>query len=101
MEDLGNNSTIAITIVTAIIGGIGYLVKYILNKRDENQKRIFEERDKDKAEIKENITNLQSDMKKVKKHLKDVSAMVLKCEHPDCPTKKILADYWEREEELL
>lgn len=92
------STEVVLAIITAVSGGVAYLAKYILNKRDEAQKRVLEQRDKDKAEIKENITNLQNDMKNVKKHLRNVSAMVMKCEHEDCPTKKILADYWEKED---
>lgn len=91
---------IVTTIVTAIIGGIGYLTKYILNKRDEAQKRVFEERDKDKEEIKGDIDNLKSDVKSLKRHVHNVSAIILKCDNPDCPTKAKLAEYWEKEEEM-
>lgn len=99
MEDIFSPAIVT-TIVTAAIGGIGFLVKYVLNKRDENQKRVFEERDKDKAEIKENIATLQKDVKNLKRHVHNVSAMVLKCDNPNCPTKEKLAEYWEKEEEL-
>ena len=89
---------ILMTVVTAVIGGVAWLVKRYFNKKDEQQKRIFDERDKDKQEIKENIKNLQSDVKTMKRHLTVVSAMVLKCDNPDCPTKKELAAYLEKED---
>lgn len=92
------STEVVLAIITAVSGGVAYLAKYILNKRDEAQKRLFEQRDKDKAEIKGNITNLQNDMKTVKKHLHNVSAMVMKCDNPDCPTKKKLAEYFEKED---
>lgn len=85
-------------IVPSVIAGIGFLVKYILNKRDEAQKKVFEERDKDKAEMKEDITNLKKDVKELKRHNHNITAMVLKCKHPDCETKEMLAQYWEKEE---
>lgn len=91
---------IVTTIVAAVISGIAYIVKYILNKRDEAQKRVFEQRDKDKEEIKGNIATLQKDVKTLKRHVHNVSAMVLKCDNPDCPTKQKLAEYWDKEEDL-
>lgn len=82
---------IILAIVTAVVSGIGYLTKYILNKRDEAQKRVFEQRDKDKAQIKADITEL-------KKDVRNISAIVLKCDNPDCQAKKMLAEYWEKKD---
>ena len=97
MENLFSTEVI-LAVLSAIAGGVAWLVKHYIAKKDEEQKRIFEERDRDKQEIKQNIKDLQSDVKEVKKHLRNVSAMVLKCENPECPTKKALADYWERQD---
>lgn len=85
------STEIILAIVTAVVSGIGYLTKYILNKRDEAQKRVFEQRDKDKAQIKADITEL-------KKDVRNISAIVLKCDNPDCQAKKMLAEYWEKKE---
>lgn len=85
------STEIILAIITAIVSGIGYLTKYILNKRDEAQKRVFEQRDKDKAQIKADITEL-------KKDVRNISAIVLKCDNPDCQAKKMLAEYWEHKE---
>jgi len=80
-----------LAIIGAVVSGIGYLTKYILNKRDEAQKRVFEQRDKDKAQIKADIAEL-------KKDVRNISAIVLKCDNPDCQAKKMLAEYWEKKE---
>lgn len=85
------STEIILAIVTAVVSGIGYLTKYILKKRDEAQKRVFEQRDKDKAQIKADITEL-------KKDVKNISAIVLKCDNPDCQAKKMLAEYWEKKD---
>lgn len=85
------STEIILAIVTAVVSGIGYLTKYILNKRDEAQKRVFEQRDKDKAQIKADITEL-------KKDVRNISAFVLKCDNPDCQAKKMLAEYWEKKD---
>lgn len=86
------STEIILAIITAVVSGIGYLTKYILNKRDEAQKRVFEQRDKDKAQIKADITEL-------KKDVRNISAIVLKCDNPDCQAKKMLAEYWEKKDE--
>ena len=85
------STEIILAIIGAVVSGIGYLTKYILNKRDEAQKRVFEQRDKDKAQIKADITEL-------KKDVRNISAIVLKCDNPDCQAKKMLAEYWEKKE---
>lgn len=85
------STEIILAIITAVVSGIGYLTKHILNKRDEAQKRVFEQRDKDKAQIKADITEL-------KKDVRNISAIVLKCDNPDCQAKKMLAEYWEKKE---
>lgn len=94
------STEVIMAVVSAVIGGVAWLVKRYFEKKDEEQKRIFAERDADKAAIKENIKELQNDVSNVKKHLRNVSAMVLKCENPECPTKKALADYWERQQDI-
>lgn len=85
------STEIILAIIGAVVSGIGYLTKYILNKRDEAQKRVFEQRDKDKAQIKADITEL-------KKDVRNISAIVLKCDNPDCQAKKMLAEYWEKKD---
>lgn len=85
------STEIILAIVTAVVSGIGYLTKYILRKRDEAQKRVFEQRDKDKAQIKADITEL-------KKDVRNISAIVLKCDNPNCQAKKMLAEYWEKKD---
>lgn len=85
------STEVILAIIAAVVSGIGYLTKYILRKRDEAQKRVFEQRDKDKAQIKADITEL-------KKDVRNISAIVLKCDNPDCQAKKMLAEYWEKKE---
>lgn len=81
------STEVIILIITSVCGGIGWLVKYILNKRDENQKRIFEKRDKEREEIKKDISDL-------KKDVRNISGIILDCDKEGCVTKKKLAEYW-------
>ena len=86
MEDTTVTYVVA-PIVTAIIAGIGWLVK-----------RYFAGRDADKAEMKQDIENLKADVKKTNKKLNDITSIVIGCEHPDCPSRKLLSDYMKKEE---
>lgn len=61
----GTITYIVTPLLSAALGGIAWLVKRYFEKNDEEQKRIFEQRDKDKQEMKDNISNLQSDMSTV------------------------------------
>lgn len=79
-------TSVIVPIVTAVIGGIGWLVKRYFDKKEEEQKRIFEQRDKDKAEMKNDIKQLRQDVDYV-------IGAVVGCDHADCPTKKAVADY--------
>lgn len=86
-------------IVSALIGGAAWLVKYILNKRDENQKRIFEERDRDKQHIKDTIEKLEVKVENTSKELKNMQALIIGCEHEDCPNRARLRDYLLKKED--
>lgn len=74
-------------LVTAIIAGIGFLVKHILNKRDERHREEIEERDRRRDEIEKSINELKKDNLKLQ-------AELLGCENPDCPAKRVMADYY-------
>ena len=96
MENVITPEIMAI-IVPSVLAGIGFLGKYVLNKRDEAQKRVFEQRDKDKEDIKNRIVKLEKKATRFENQLHNVMGMIIKCEDPECPTKKILANYWEKE----
>lgn len=91
-------------LVTAIIGGIGYLVKYMLNKRDKRHEEEIEERNKRRDEIEQRLTKAEQLQEKTEKRLEHAEkrftraiAFVAECSHPDCPTRSRLAE-WLREE---
>lgn len=98
MPDISGTTTTISAIATAVISGLAYLAKYILDNRDKKQKEVFEARDKDKAEMKEDIRNLKSDVKDLNTQVHKVTAIVLSCDNPDCPTKKKLAEYWKEKD---
>lgn len=85
---------IVLAIIGAVVSGIAGVwkaIQWFIERRDEQQKKVFEQRDKDKAQIKADITEL-------KKDVRNISAIVLKCDNPDCQAKKMLAEYWEKKE---
>lgn len=92
------STEVVLAIIAALSAGIGYLGKWFLNKRDEAQKRVFEQRDKDKAEIRENIETLKGEVADVKKDVRDISAIILECDNPSCTAKKKLAEHWRNKE---
>lgn len=79
-------TSVIVPIITAVIGGIGWLVKRYFDKKEEEQKRIFEQRDKDKAEMKDDIKQVRADVD-------FLLGAVIGCDRPDCPTKKVVAEY--------
>ena len=81
-------------IVTAVIAGIGYLVKYILNKRDKKHEEEIEERNKRRDEIESRLTKAEQKQAKAEqkqaetdKKLSLVIVAIAECEHKDCPTR--------------
>lgn len=79
-------------LVTAVIGGIGYIVKYILNKRDKKHQEEIEERNKRRDEIERRLT-------KTENKLNFVIGLVIGCDHPDCHARGKLAEYMKMENE--
>lgn len=73
-------------ILSAMIGGVAWYTKHFIEKRDEAQNKVFEQRDKDKAEMKKDISDL-------KKDVNNMIGIVLSCDKPDCPSKKLLGEY--------
>lgn len=73
---------IAVPLVSALVGGIGWLVKRYFNKRDE-----------DKAEIKADIVGLKNEVRETKDKVEDIASIIIGCDHPDCPSRKALAEY--------
>ena len=78
-------------LVTAAIAGIGFLVKYALGKRDERHREEIEERDRRRDEIEKSINELKKDNLKLQ-------AALLGCDNPDCPAKKVMADYYKNKQ---
>lgn len=79
-------------LVTATIGGIGYIVKYILNKRDKKHQAEIEERNKRRDEIERRLT-------KTENKLNFVIGLVIGCDHPDCHARGKLAEFMKMENE--
>lgn len=77
-------------LVTAIIAGIGWLVKYILAKRDKRHEEEIEERNKRRSEIEERLTKSEQRQERTDKKLNNLMVAVAGCEKEDCPTRKKL-----------
>lgn len=93
------STEVVLALIGSLGGGVAFIVKYILRKRDENQKRIFEERDKDKQEIRNTINKLEVKVDSTSRELKNMQALIIGCEHEDCPNRLRLRDYLLRKEE--
>lgn len=90
-------------IVIAVIGGVGYLVKYILARRDKKHEEEIAERNRrrdeielrlSRAEDKADKAELKAD--KAETRLNQVLRLIIKCKHPDCPTKVELSEMMDR-----
>ncbi len=83
--------------MTAVIAGVGWLVKYLFDKRDKKQLEETEERNKRREKIETDIADLKMEVRHLDRKLKRTQAIILSCDKPDCPSKKMLADYLNNE----
>ena len=99
---------IAAPIVTASIAGVGWFAKYLVEKKDEEQKKReaqkeeekrveIAERNRQRQEIKDNIEELKTEVKQTKHEVRVLQAKIMTCKHEDCPNKLLLAQEWEQE----
>ena len=79
--------------VTAIVGGIGYLVKYILEKRDNKHEEEIAERNEKRAEILATQEKHETEINGIKRDLAKMQSIILACDKKDCPSKLLLANY--------
>lgn len=80
-------------VVTAVIGGIGYLVKYLLGKRDKKLEEEIAERNRRRDEIEQRLTKAEQRQEKTERKLNKVIGIVVACDNPDCPTRGKLAKF--------
>ncbi|MEE3483261.1 MAG: hypothetical protein VZQ98_02925 [Bacteroidales bacterium] len=78
-------------LVTAVIGGVGYLVKYLLSKRDKRHEEEIEERNKRRDEIESRLTKAEHKQEETDKKLSSMIVAIAECEKADCPTRAKLA----------
>lgn len=90
MTDIFTTEILA-PVTLAIVGGIGWWFKHMIEKRDE-------ERNKKRDKIESDITELKTEVKSLKRKVSKTQAIILNCDKPDCPSKKILAELIEEEE---
>ena len=68
--------------LTAIIGGVGYCVKRYLKRQDE----LIAERN-------ERMDKIEDDLEKLKRDVADMQSIIIECEHPNCPSRTLLANW--------
>lgn len=84
-------------IITALIGGVGYLVKKYIDSLEIKRDREIAERDKRRAEIEDRVSQTEMRLGRAEKSLKRVVKVVMECKHSDCPTKDKILDIWEED----
>lgn len=77
--------------VSALLVTIGGGVKYMIIRNDKKKADIhaeeIEERNREREDIKERITNLESKVEKERKRNTRLIKMIASCEHQDCQVK--------------
>lgn len=86
-------------LVAAVVGGVGYLVKHILSRRDKRHEEEIQERNKRRDEIEQRLTKAEKRQERTEKKLNSVIAMAVGCNNPECPTRPKLAEWLRKEEE--
>lgn len=87
MTDTMITGLIAPVMLALVSAFVGY-VKYMFSKRDKKEAEEMAERDRRRDEIERAINELKIENKKLQ-------AILLGCEHEDCPAKRLLAEYYE------
>lgn len=80
-------------IFATIISGIGWLIKHFIQKRDERQQKVFEERNKERTKIEDRVTKLERKTELQDKHIRNITVIAMRCTNPDCKTKDAVAEY--------
>ena len=80
-------------IVLAVISGIGFLVKYVLSKRDEAHKEEMEERNRQRDEIKERQDAQEEKINSIERDLVKAQSLMMSCDHTDCKVKGMWVNY--------
>lgn len=84
-------------VVLAIIGGVGFLVKYMLAKQDKKHEEEIQERNKRREEIEQRITKTEKRVERAEKRFTDAISIVIGCDNPNCPTRPKLAEWLKSE----
>ena len=86
-------------LIMAVIGGLTYLGKRFVDKRDKKHLEEIEERNKRRSEIEdrlskaeENVNKAETKADKANRRMDLFVAMVMGCEHSDCPTRNKISE---------
>lgn len=87
-------------LVAAVVGGVGYLVKHILSRRDKRHEEEIQERNKRRDEIEQRLTKAEQLQERTERRLEDAEkrftraiSIVVGCDNPNCPTRPRLAEW--------
>lgn len=77
--------------VTAVVGGLTYLVKHILKRRDEKHAEEIAERNRRRDEIEQRLVKTEKRQELTERKLNNVLGLAVGCNNPNCPTRGKLA----------
>lgn len=80
-------------LVAAVVGGVGYLVKHILSRRDKRHEEEIQERNKRRDEIEQRLTKAERRLEDAEKRFTRAISIVVGCDNPNCPTRPRLAEW--------
>ena len=79
-------SEVVLTIITAMIGGIGWLGKRMFDKSEKKREEETKERNKRRDDIENRLGKLENDNLMFQ-------SIILGCKKDDCPSKQLLSEY--------
>lgn len=80
-------------LVAAVIGGIGFLAKRYIASRDKKHEEEMAERNRIRTDIETRLCEAERKVGKAEKKIDMITALVVGCEHKDCPTRSALSEY--------
>ncbi|MCQ2299749.1 MAG: hypothetical protein MJZ81_06465 [Bacteroidales bacterium] len=101
MEDNSIYLYVISPILTAVLGGITWIIKRRVEESDKKHAEEIEERNQRRKEIEEKIERSDKRIKGLRTDLTKMQSIILSCDKPDCPTKKRLADYLDKKAEEI
>lgn len=80
-------------VLTALIAGVGFLAKRWIANSEKKREEEMRERNETRNRLIEQVRELENGQKELQQDLMATQAIILKCEHPGCPSRQLLSDY--------